>query len=424
METLATSPDLAQPIDLLPPRVVNRTIKQIGLTDALNLVLFCYRATLLAIQALQKHEYSSFDALTKTNCCHGTASLALEIIESVDMNCLPDMAVSGLRGVDTIRRLIEQVSSSPIDDTSFGFDHDLAQACLKAPWYISDSVLRLTKLYILGLIRDRSIDKGDRTRATELTCLAPLSRNFCETLVKHLQVELSNEIADYYSVISDRVGDSVVSSGAPMLAWRKYVQEPYVRQDRWGAKYVSNLFSMRVVLANLIYNKNVISVIFDKRDQEGTLRQRYVHFLQGNGRDGFRPIPNDVISDYELHRPVVVYSGCAYVDEISGFDSGDHLLDWLHQIDRLFLACDIQYPQFPNIRGDPDFDSRPISTSEPVLGKLLQAYSSIQGVGAMDPSLFCLTHIFPASLVQVLHASKEIASSLLPSSFLATPIRK
>jgi len=72
------------------------------------------------------------------------------------------------------------------------------------------------------------------------------------------------------------------------------------------------------------------------------------------------------------------------------------------------LACDVFYPQFFKVLDDPEFDSNPIIPSEELLRELIDHHATVKGVSSADPSLYCATHIYTASMDQVLQVQKMI----------------
>ena len=95
---------------------------------------------------------------------------------------------------------------------------------------------------------------------------------------------------------------------------------------------------------------------------------------------------------------------------------------WEKYLPELVLACDIWYPQFPQVKEDSTFDDSPIKPQERCLLDVLGHWNSVKGVRADEPSLCCLTHIYPASLEEVLKELEQ-GSSLLPYSFIPTNMR-
>jgi len=82
------------------------------------------------------------------------------------------------------------------------------------------------------------------------------------------------------------------------------------------------------------------------------------------------------------------------------------------------LACDVFYPQFFKVLDDPEFDSNPIIPSEELLRELIDHHATVKGVSSADPSLYCATHIYTASMDQVLQVLSAENDMALPFSFI------
>jgi hypothetical protein len=79
-------------------------------------------------------------------------------------------------------------------------------------------------------------------------------------------------------------------------------------------------------------------------------------------------------------------------------------MDWIDRFPELILACDTHYPQFPLVRDDPTFSSDPIVPSEPQLAACIERYKKVPGTSYRDASLFCLSHVYTASVREVYEA--------------------
>ena len=87
----------------------------------------------------------------------------------------------------------------------------------------------------------------------------------------------------------------------------------------------------------------------------------------------------------------------------------------LPHFQQLALACDTHYPQFPDVADDPNFDSTPIQPSETSLRKIIEEHSRIDGVSAQNPTFYCLSHIYSASLGQAIQVFSGRNLEALPS---------
>ena len=127
----------------------------------------------------------------------------------------------------------------------------------------------------------------------------------------------------------------------------------------------------------------------------------------------FKVQPSQNISFLEpldLFEPVIVFEGSSYSDNLDIHSFTQIMDDWLTKFPELVLACDVFYPQFPKRLDDPLFDNSPIVPEELDFKKLIQKYSLIEGYSIKNPSIFCLTHVFPASLEELNLATKNNAS--------------
>ena len=161
-------------------------------------------------------------------------------------------------------------------------------------------------------------------------------------------------------------------------------------------------------------------MVNDVINSSGEFIDRYICIFQGDGRSKLKPLALEellLLSAENDHEPVVVFNGYVCSDTLNAEMLSKRLEPWQDDIPQLMLACDIFYPQFPNVKDDPYFDSTPILPSEQNLMDLFISYSKVQEVSSMDPTVFCASHIYPASLGQLLKAYIEKNNLILPQWF-------
>lgn len=364
-------------------------------------IIFCYKVGIEAIETFLEKKYSLFDGLTTSNCCHGMALLVRELIlllEEINLEKIKE------EGKQHLQFFIENFSNNE------KFDY----------WHIPEPLIDLICLFVLGIIRENCPEKGPRTITKKLKTVSPVGTKFCETIVGNLQKKISNCVADNYSYYLRKIKKSITVNAISVKKWGKYIQSNFIRTDRFGTKFASNIFSMQVLLAYLISAKAVIAIVNDLLDQEGRLRERFVCVLQGNGKDNFIEVTSEDLEELEKKSgmPVVVFGGCVYSNDLDNEKFFFQIEPWIKNFPGLVLACDIFYPQFPKSNLDPDFDSSPICPQEAEINFVFNKYEKTEGVSAQNPSLFCLAHIYTESLSQILKVLRDDNEDVLPISFL------
>ena len=202
--------------------------------------------------------------------------------------------------------------------------------------------------------------------------------------------------------------------------WGEYVQPKHLRIDRQGIYYASAIFSMQISLAYLIFSKAKVAIINDILDEAGQAKARFVSIFRGNGYDQMRLLTSQEITNIHMNseEPVVVFGGCAYSDNSDEEQIMYRIHPWLNQLPSLILACDVWYPQFPRVSDDIEFNCDPIIPHEECLRDVIAKHSEIKGVTSIDPSLFCLSHVYTASMKQVLSVLNGNIITTLPISFI------
>jgi hypothetical protein len=362
---------------------------------------FCYQTVLRTIDSCLAKRYSDFDGHTTSNCCHGMALLACNLISSV---LQLDLKALYQQGEHFVNELEQSVSPE--------------QLC---KWWIPEPLLQLSCLYILGLIKESDPVKGGRTSTKKLKLIAPITTNACNQIAHGLQKRFSNWIAEAYYGYFEEMDAGMVMSGAPLQLWGKYVGSDYIRVDKRGVKYASNLFSMQIAMAHLIRSQAKVALINDILDTSGKLQGRYVVIFQGDGNEAFRVLSSEemkLLNLFEQDEPVVVFGGCVYSDHLTVDSLSLQMQPWLNQLSCLLLACDVFYPQFFRVVDDPEFNHGSIVPDEEPLRMIMSDYLDAKGVSASDPTLYCATHIYPACLSQVLEVLSYDDEQGLPLSFI------
>ncbi len=361
-------------------------------------LIFCHRAVLKTIDSCLAGRYSDFDGHTTSNCCHGLALLSRLLINSV--------LELDLRGV-------EQEGKQKLEDIENCKDEKLP-----CQWWIPQSLVYLSSLFLLNFIKEFDPTKGFRTFTKKFRLIGPISMNLCKQISRDLQTYFANLVAERYAGYLDDIPVGMEISGAPVAVWGKYISSDYIRMDQRGIKYASNLFSMQVSFAHLARFKAKVALINDIIDFQGNPKGRYVVVFEGDGEGGFRACSLEEISLFDKNEPVVVFGGCVYSDHVNVEAISLLMQPWLENLSNLLLACDVFYPQFPKVADDPNFDSSPIAPEEELLKEIISGHLNCPGVSAADPSVYCAAHIFPASLGQVLHVLTGEDVKALPMSFI------
>lgn len=345
---------------------------------------FAREATNLALKAISQQNYTKFDAQTTTTCCHGVSVIKWDLSR-------------GLTKMETLALSVDLVAGKII----------------AAGEKLSDSYSILTKLFLLGAIKEPDDGRLYKTVVNNLKKISPAPNNkVCRKLVSYLQKDVANLVAGHYFEITKEIPDDLIIGTQPLSLWRKYVSPTYCRIDRRERRYAPCLFSMQVSLAYLSFKQAFICINTDIRDQEGNLTGQYLQIMQGNAKGSFSKVDS-----YDKKEPIVVFGAVVYDNSATPKSVAAAMEPWLDKFSELVLACDTKYPQFPRVVDDPGFDSSPIIPEEPELQETIANAKETQGVCSKDPTLFCLVHIYVAS-------GKEIQENTLPRSFLSKVARQ
>ncbi len=362
---------------------------------------FFYAVLHATLDACIETRYSVFDAHTAATCCHGVALLAICLLQDITAS----------KAIKIKKELEEKISN---------------QEDLNGQLKIPGALMWLCRLYILHMVKAADLKRGYITDYVKLKNFFSLSNRFFSQLTKSLQKHIANIVAARYQFYLEGLPKNATAHGQPVHLWGQYVSFPHTRLSSNGIVYVSNLFSMRVTLSYLSFNCCYVSLINDVIDENDIPQYRYVSIFLGDGKGGFRFITSsksDFYFDALIEKtPVFVLGGVAYLEDVDEDTFFSNMQAWESRLLELVLACDIWYPQFPLVAGDPVFNNAPIVPREFCLQSTLDYWSNVKGVRAEDSSLCCLAHIYPASLKEVLHELQQ-EKRLLPWSFLPTSKR-
>lgn len=345
-----------------------------------------------SLEAFSSGEYTKFDAHTTSNCCHGISILVHDLISKTKKLALKSYKT-------TIEKKIKNSNQLDIEN----FPHEL---------------IHLTSLYLLNFIGDIDHQKGRRTYPRKLKeIVASVSIKFSDRLVKQLQTCFSNIVATQYQKYLSQLDCSKSISGALINIWGKYIQKDWLRTDHKDILYASCMFSMQIVLAYLIQKKAKVILVNDLITDNKALKYRYIQILMGNGNDNFLPLTQkdlSLLEPLDFYEPVIVFGGYV-ISDMTPKQLSEKMAPWSKRFSELCLACDIHYPQFPKVSNDLNFDHTPIKPEDPALLEAIKQQTKVDGVSSQDPSLFMLSHIYPASL------GEAIEPLSLPYSSLYTP---
>lgn len=362
-------------------------------------LLFCYRTMMKALESLKDRRYSDFDPHTVSNCCHGMAFYTTSLIASVLNLDFLDLLQEGEQAIERLKNF---TLLPPLE-------------CF---WQAPPELIHLARLYIISFIKEITPEKLLKTVTSKLKQLSPVGSSFCRDLSKSIQGFYSNFIAKRYAFLFDRIKNDFFINGLSIKLWGRYVSCEHLRKDKKGTLYASNLFSMQTLLAYAIYSKSKIAVVTDFFDPNDQNKGKHLCILLGDGKNKMKLQTSEEISSFPPDEPVMVFGACAYSNTLDLSQLDSHLRPWLTEFPSLVLACDVFYPQFPKAGNDPEFDSQPITPKEPELQELLSRFASFKGFSSEDPSLFCLTHIYSASIEQLTNVLTKKNLTDLPTSFI------
>jgi hypothetical protein len=370
-----------------------RDVWKTNLTSNVKSIFFC-RLLIETIKACIENKYSCFDAHTTSNCCHGIALMA--------RNALFATLEIDLQSVQILsENKIKELEENPTSTNSF------------IEW-VPEPLIILSGLYLLATVRHIDISKRMRTEARALRNISQIGVEFCWVITHVMQKHFSNIVACSYEVYLSELQLSMNINGAPLLLWGEYVKKEHVRSDKRGIHYVSCVFSEQLSLAYLIESQAKIAIVNDIISFDGIFKDKYIRILEGDGSSGFRPLPDNesYLNLLDPAEPIVVFGGYVRSDSLTKGQLAKKMDPWIYHFPRLLLACDLHYPQFPQVSDDLEFDHAPIIPRNGLLQDIFLQHSIIQGVSASDPSLYCSSHTYIASIGQVVAAAKKTNGGL------------
>lgn len=375
-----------------------REIWESHLTSTQKSIFLCH-ALIRTIDACLSHEYIAFDAHTTSNCCHGMSLLVRDLIHAIQPLDLHELKAL------SHQKILELQNNPKMEVAEF------------TTW-IPQAILALTSLYLLAFVRDIDGQKRMRTEARKLKSISEVGVSFCWDIANELKIHFSTMVANSYRLYLREINPSMELNGVPVNVWGSYVGQDHLRTDKRNVNYASCIYSTQVSLAFLIASKSKVALVNDIINSSGEFVDRFICIFEGDGSK-LKPL-----SECELERlaanhsePIVVFAGYVRSDTLNVKTLSKRMQAWLDQFPRLMMACDVFYPQFPQVGDDPEFNSAPIIPKEERLRKLFINHSMVHGVSAADSSLFCSSHTYPASLSQILKALKEKNASALPTCF-------
>ncbi|MBP9842186.1 MAG: hypothetical protein KBC64_07170 [Simkaniaceae bacterium] len=337
-----------------------------------------YHLLIKSIDAILSAQYTYFDGQTTSNCCHGLSVMTMHLIEEA---------------LHLDLKYIREEAMLSLDRGEFSLTN------------IPSALVDLVTLYLITFTSEISQERGRRTIPENLKLISGVGTKFCRRAVAALQKFLSNKVAKLYFQYSLQMDINTKITKVPVSRWAYYVRHEFLRQCQRGVLYAPCKFSMQVIIAHLIQKQAYVVLCADLVNSQGEKQGASIFLFYGDGNKSLIHVPDEELDELEpldYYRPVVVFGGCTLSDNMSLEEHKKLLATWKEDLSGLVLACDIHYPHFPEVRDDPTFDSSKIEPQEEELKEVIYQYSSIRGVTKENPSLFCLNHIFPASLAQVL----------------------
>lgn len=354
-----------------------------------ELLFFAY-VILRTIRSLKNCIYTDFDAHTTSTCCHGIAISVRDLILDA---CKLDL--------DNLENVYKNLIKHSEAFTKEGF------------FYAPKTLVVLARYYICTFIKEERSHRAI-TVTKKLKNIYEISTNFCNRIAHESQKYISNTTANSYNHHLQSLDPNMQINTLPVSLWGKYVAPEFLRQDKRSVEYAPCLFSMQISLAYLIKSRSKIALICHSISENNEYIDHSCYLFQGDGINTFHKVSayDIALSSPSKYEPLVIFGGCAKLSHTKIQKHKKALSKWSSSPTALILSCDTHYPQFPPVSDDPEFNATPIIPDETNLKLIIDKNKAIKGTSLEDPSLFCLTHIYPASLSQVLnHIS---GSSALP----------
>lgn len=336
------------------------------------------------IDAIRNRDFSKFDALTTSNCCHGLATYAVELLfEST--NEVDSIELPLLTNSDSIEEMISLL-----------------------PFH----VFHLCNLWVLNYVSETSGQRGRTTKPKKIKIISEdCGTTFCQELVKRLQRQYANLIAQRYSELTNEIPNSFEINGISIQKWAKYCSAPFVKKCKRSILYTSSMFSQQIVLSFLSFRKSKIALLVDYYSHSYELIKRSTEILVGDGSGGFKI---DQVENVSENETMVAYGGICICNEDEIYKKQKAIEKLIQNFPLFIHSGEIHYPQFPQVNNDTGFDRSAILPEE-LEFSILNKISQRNGVSIDDPSLLYINHIFPIS-------GKEITDLQVQYNILAKNI--
>src|SRR5262249_54898538 len=155
---------------------------------------------------------------TTSNCCHGMALLARDLIFST---------------LKLDLKALIQLSEQKIEAIEMGVISDFQAFTAWVP----QPLVALTGLYILTCVRDMD-DERMRTEARKLRIIYHVGATFCWEITNALQKHFSKLGAHSYKLYLQDIHPTANVSGVPISMWGSYIEKDHIRIDKRGIHYV------------------------------------------------------------------------------------------------------------------------------------------------------------------------------------------
>ena len=189
-------------------------------------LLFCYQSMLNALNIFLAHDYTKFDPLTATNCCHGMSLLVSQLLIETSQIDIAEL-------INLLENKYNLLKTNLLERTDLSsFQH----------FCLPDPIIKLTQLYLLTVIKETDFVRGGwRTVVQKLKEISTVSSKLCVELVKKLQVYFSNLVADSYCDYLECIKKDFFLHNIPIKIWGKYVQPESIKIDMRGRKYAGSV---------------------------------------------------------------------------------------------------------------------------------------------------------------------------------------
>ncbi len=346
---------------------------------------------------IENANYAAFDALTTSSCCHGISHFTRHSLKKINDEMLlnskkfiSEISLNKTLSIESKKKVILEL--------------------------LPTSILSMCAFFILQYIVELDLDRGRKSIPKKLKKLGKVGTNFCEKLVRTLQIAVSNLIANWYSETASRIPPSVKGCGIKANIWAKYVQKAYLRKNRRNVTYASSMFSIQTCLLDFSYREAYVCVsntVF----LNGKESKRIKHILRGDGSGGFSITPYDILKNFNPRTPIPIFSAVAFIQNNYELPEIEHFLQNNVENFSFLVHCgEVYYPQFPKVSWDTNFDSSSITPEEDDFALLEKNARQLSGLSLNNPSRFYLNHIYTESAQKVVQElESDITDVFLPT---------